>query len=179
MLISLYESQNFLIKIFISFKNYLKQYSLRAEIINSYNRLYLSDLDGNHSYLIVIEPKGFDCLEPRVLRSGSFYSSVNEFGLKFNLFFWGFVGDLDEHKIYVHLYKIYEYFLDFLHDNSYKFKFLKPLEGKYNLSLNYYLKSTGDLVDSGISNISWNAKRAIWGLSQPYRAEIQAIEVES
>ncbi|AHH04016.1 Putative cytosolic protein (plasmid) [Borrelia nietonii YOR] len=177
-LLNLHESQTFLIKIFLSFKDYLKRHSLKLEIINSYNRLYLSDLKANYSYIVVINFKGFDCLDPRVLRSGSFYSNVNEFGLKFTLCFLGFVRDVGEFRIYVNLHKVYEYFLDFLHENSFKFEFQKSLEGEYDLSLNYYLKSTGDLIDGGFVNVSCNERIAVLGLTQSYRADIQVIEIK-
>ncbi|UPA07324.1 DUF764 family protein (plasmid) [Borrelia anserina] len=179
MLLNLYESQSFLIKIFLHFKNYLKHFSLRLEIINSYNSLCLNDLEDNYSYIIVINPAGFDCLEPRSLRSGSFYENVNEFGLKFTIYFLGFVRTSGELKTYVNLHKLYEYFLGFLHENSCKFEFSKPIEGKYNLSLNYYLKSMGDLINGGFVNISCNDQKAVLGLSQHYRADIQVIETKS
>ncbi|ANF34407.1 hypothetical protein A7978_04675 (plasmid) [Borrelia turicatae] len=179
MLLNLYESQTFLTKILIMFKNYLKHHSFKIEVINSYNRLYLTDLIDDYSYLLIINPKGFDCLDPRALRSGNFYSSVNEFGLKFTLCFMGFVGDVGDLKIYVNLHKIYECFLDFLHENSCKFEFIKSLEDEYDLSLNYYLKSTGDLLNGGGSSVAYNSGRAILGLTQSYRADIQVIEIKN
>ncbi|AFI31800.1 DUF764 family protein [Borrelia crocidurae] len=178
MLLSLYESQTFLVKILFEFKDYLKKHSLKVKIINSYNPLYLNDLEINGSYLLVIRPEGFDSLDVRNFRSGSFYENVNEFGFKFILFFLGFVGEVGELKIYVGLHTIYEYFLEFLHENAFEFKFLKqnPLEKEYDLFLNYYLKSTSDLINGGFVKTSCNGLKGVLGLSQNYRANIQIVE---
>ncbi|QFP42353.1 DUF764 family protein (plasmid) [Borrelia miyamotoi] len=180
MLVNLYESQTFLTEILIQFKNYLRSRTLRMDVINSYNGLYLSDLKkGRYLGLIVMKPEGFDCLEPRSLRSGSFYENVNEFCLKFKLYLLGFVNDIGKLKIYDTLHKVYEYLLEFLHENFYKFEFKKPLGDKYELVLNYYIKATSDMVNGGFVNVSCVGLRSVLGLIQSFRANIQAIEIKN
>ncbi|WP_024653713.1 DUF764 family protein [Borrelia persica] len=178
MLLNLHESQNFLIKILFKFRDYLKERSLNIKIVNSYKPLYLNDLRSKSSYLLVIKPEGFDSLGSRGLKSGSFYENVNEFGFKFMLFFFGLVGDVGELKVYIGLHNIYEYFLEFLYDNSFKFEFLKSIaaDREYVLHLNYYLKFTSDLVNGGFVNASCNGLKGVLGFSQNYRADIQVIE---
>ncbi|AYE36826.1 hypothetical protein DB313_04830 (plasmid) [Borrelia turcica IST7] len=179
MLLGLYESQEFLIKILLNFKEYLKKHSLEVELLNLRSNLYLSDLQENHPDLLVIKPEGYEGLDPRELRSGGFYENVNEFGLNFTLHFMGFVRDLSELEIYCNLHGIYEHFLDFLHASSHKFEFRKKLKSSYSLSLNYYINATSNLNNNGFVRVTGSGNRAVLGLSQAYRANIQAIETKN
>nr|WKT13949.1 DUF764 family protein [Borrelia sp. BU AG58] len=179
MLLSLYESQEFLIKILLNFKEYLGKHCLKVELLNPRGNIYLSDLQDNHPNLLVIRPEGYEGLTPRGLRSGGFYQSVNEFGLNFTLHFMGFVRDLSESEVYCNLHGIYEHFLEFLNASSYKFEFIKKLKSPHSLSLAYYISLTSNLNNNGFIRVSGGGKRAVLGLSQTYRADIQAIETAS
>ncbi|WKC58700.1 DUF764 family protein [Borrelia sp. P9F1] len=179
MLLGLCESQEFLIKILLKFKEYLKKACLEIELLNLNGNLYLSDLQDNHSNLLVVKPEGYEGLSPRELRSGGFYKNVNEFGLDFTLHFMGFVRDLSESELYCNLHGIYEHFLEFLHLSAHKFEFTKKLKSPYSLSLNYYINATSNLSNNGFIRISGRRNRAVLGLSQTYRANIQAIEIAS
>ncbi|AWG43286.1 hypothetical protein CR532_04630 (plasmid) [Candidatus Borreliella tachyglossi] len=178
MLLSLYESQTFLIKVLLKFKEYLKRQSLNIELINSYNSLNLSDLPENHSDLLVVRPEGYEELVPRSLRSGGFYGNVNEFSLNFTIYFLGFTRDCCcELATYCNLHSVYEHFLEFLHESSHRFEFLQQLENSSKLSINYYIKAISNLNNEGIKNVSGGRNRSCIGLSQIYRANIQAVEI--
>ncbi|UGQ16788.1 DUF764 family protein [Borrelia sp. RT5S] len=179
MLLGLCESQEFLIKILLKFKEYLRKHCLEIELLNLQGNLYLSDLQDKHPDLLVVRPEGYEGLAPRELRSGGFYENVNEFGLNFTLHFMGFVRDLSERELYRNLHGIYEHFLEFLHSNSHKFEFTKKLKSSDSLSLAYYINATSNLNNNGFVKVSGRRNRAVLGLSQTYRANIQATEIAS
>lgn len=178
MIVGLNESVQFLIKILTKFKEFLDLKEIELEILNTYNHPYLEKFATNTSNLIVLKSESFEGLTPRNLRGRNFCKTSNEFRLRFSLYFLSFTVL----KAYKHSYesvcRVYEHFLEFLHENRFRFEFTKELDNGSYLLLTYYLSSISDLNNDGLLGVSNMRSNMFFSFNQIFVANIQVLKQE-
>ncbi|WKC77567.1 DUF764 family protein (plasmid) [Borreliella turdi] len=178
MIVGLNESVQFLIKILTKFKHDLRFKEIELEILNTYNHPYLEKFATNTSNLIVLKSESFEGLTPRNLRGRNFCKTSNEFRLRFSLYFLSFTL-LNAHRdSYENICKVYEHFLEFLHENRFRFKFTKKLDDGSYLLLTYYLCSISNLNNDGLLGVSNMRSNMCFSFNQIFVANIQALKQE-
>ncbi|MCD2409480.1 DUF764 family protein [Borreliella burgdorferi] len=178
MIIGLNESVQFLIKILTNFKKYLYLKEIELEILNTYNHPYLEKFTTNTSNLLVLKSESFEGLTPRNLRGRNSCKEFNEFRLRFSLYFLSFVLFKAYKDSYENICKVYEHFLEFLHENRFKFEFTKELEGDSYLLLTYYLCSISNLNNDGLLGVSNMHANMCFSFNQIFVANIQVLKQE-
>ncbi|AJA90729.1 hypothetical protein OY14_04580 (plasmid) [Borreliella chilensis] len=178
MILGLTESVQFLIKILTAFKEYLNLKGIELEILNTYNHPYLEKFATNVNNLIVLKSESFEGLTPRNLNGSSFCSSSNEFRLRFSLYFLSFTLLKACQDSYNSMYKVYEHFLEFLHENRFRFEFKKELENGSYLLLTYYLCSISNLNNDGLLGVSNRHSNMCFSSNQIFVANIQVLKQE-
>ncbi|SCW38712.1 protein of unknown function [Borreliella japonica] len=178
MIVGLNESLQFLIKILTKFKKYLDLKEIELEILNTYNHPYLEKFTTNVSNLIVLKSESFEGLTPRNLRGRNFCKISNEFRLRFSLYFLSFTLLKAYRNSYESMCKVYEHFLEFLHENRFRFEFVKELESGSCLLLTYYLCSISNLNNDGLLGVSNMQSNMCFSFNQIFVANIQVVKQE-
>ncbi|WKC84928.1 DUF764 family protein [Borreliella lusitaniae] len=176
MIVGLNESVQFLIQILTKFKKYLELKEIELEILNTYNHPYLEKFATNTNNLIVLKSESFEGLTPRSLSGRNFSKTSNEFRLRFSLYFLSFILLKAYRDSYERICKAYEHFLDFLHENRFKFEFTKELESGSFVLLTYYLCSISDLNNDGLLGVSNMQSNMCFSFNQIFIANIQVLK---
>ncbi|WP_215538811.1 DUF764 family protein [Borreliella bavariensis] len=178
MIVGLNESVQVLIKILTKFKQYLELKEIELEIVNTYNHPYLEKFSTNVSNLIVLKSESFEGLTPRNLGSRNLFKTSNEFRLRFSLYFLSFTFLKTYKDSYETVCKVYEHFLEFLHENRFWFEFRKEFGCDSYLLLTYYIYSISNLNNDGLLGVSNRISNMCFSFNQIFVANIQALEQE-
>ncbi|WP_369126980.1 MULTISPECIES: DUF764 family protein [Borreliella] len=106
------------------------------------------------------------------------FKTSNDFRLRFSLYFLSFPFLKTYRDSYETVCRVYEHFLEFLHENRFRFEFRKELESDSYLLLTYYIYSISNLNNDGLLGVSNKRSNMCFSFNQIFFANIQALEQE-